>query len=291
MYANGTTTYDTAAPAAGKGGIPTMVITERLATLRREMAQHGMNGYVVVTDDFHGSEYVGDFFKARAYLSGFTGSAGTLVILPERAALWTDGRYFLQAADQLAGSGIELMRMGQPGVPTIGAFLAEQLPEGGVLGFDGRTVSNGFAGTLRDALKDKNIRFAGDKDLVWLNIDGSIVCAKAHTLVIDDIVKHTPSAVYSDDGKVTGFTCSKCDAKLSYTKTLADALKSGKIYETVTIGGTDYYVMYAAAGTTGTTTNTNTSPKTFDAGIAMYVGMALTSVAGSAVVIGKKKEF
>lgn len=73
-----------------------MVITERLATLRREMAQHGMNGYVVVTDDFHGSEYVGDFFKARAYLSGFTGSAGTLVILPERAALWTDGRYFLQ---------------------------------------------------------------------------------------------------------------------------------------------------------------------------------------------------
>ena len=143
-----------------------MVITERLATLRREMAQHGMNGYVVVTDDFHGSEYVGDFFKARAYLSGFTGSAGTLVILPERAALWTDGRYFLQAADQLAGSGIELMRMGQPDVPTIGAFLAEQLPEGGVLGFDGRTVSNGFAGTLRDALKDKNIRFAGDKDLV-----------------------------------------------------------------------------------------------------------------------------
>ena len=55
MYANGTTTYDTAASAAGKGGIPTMVITERLATLRREMAQHGMNGYVVVTDDFHGS--------------------------------------------------------------------------------------------------------------------------------------------------------------------------------------------------------------------------------------------
>ena len=143
-----------------------MVITERLATLRREMAQHGMNGYVVVTDDFHGSEYVGDFFKVRAYLSGFTGSAGTLVILPERAALWTDGRYFLQAADQLAGSGIELMRMGQPDVPTIGAFLAEQLPEGGVLGFDGRTVSNGFAGTLRDALKGKNIRFAGDKDLV-----------------------------------------------------------------------------------------------------------------------------
>ena len=129
------------------------------------------------------------------------------------------------------------------------------------------------------------------KDLVWLNVDGSIVCAKEHALTINDIVKHTPSAVYSDDGKVTGFTCSKCDVKLSYTKTLADALKSGKIYETVNVGGTDYYVMYTAAGTTGTTTENKPSPKTFDAGIAMYVGMALTSVAGSAVVIGKKKEF
>ena len=63
-----------------------MVITERLAQLRREMAGRGMDGYVVVTDDFHGSEYVGDFFKARAYLSGFTGSAGTLVVPPAPAA-------------------------------------------------------------------------------------------------------------------------------------------------------------------------------------------------------------
>lgn len=142
------------------------VITERLARLRREMAQRGMDGYVVVTDDFHGSEYVGDYFKARAYLSGFTGSAGTLVVLPDRAALWTDGRYFLQAAEQLTGSTIELMRMGQPGVPAIGAFLAQHLPEGGVLGFDGRTVSSSFAGTLEKALEAKHIRFAGGKDLV-----------------------------------------------------------------------------------------------------------------------------
>ena len=142
------------------------VITERLARLRREMAQRGMDGYVVVTDDFHGSEYVGDYFKARAYLSGFTGSAGTLVVLPDRAALWTDGRYFLQAAEQLTGSTIELMRMGQPGVPAIGAFLAQHLPEGGVLGFDGRTVSSSFAGTLEKALEAKHIRFAGGEDLV-----------------------------------------------------------------------------------------------------------------------------
>ena len=147
-----------------------MVITERLAQLRRSMAQHGMDGYVVVTDDFHGSEYVGDYFKARAYLSGFTGSAGTLVVLPDRAALWTDGRYFLQAADQLAGSTIDLMRAGQPGVPTIGAFLAQRVPQGGTVGFDGRTVSSLFARTMAAALEGKNVRFAYEQDLagaVW----------------------------------------------------------------------------------------------------------------------------
>ena len=143
-----------------------MIITQRLAQLRQEMAHHGMDGYVVVTDDFHGSEYVGDYFKARAYLSGFTGSAGTLVVLPDRAALWTDGRYFLQAADQLSGTGIELMRMGQPGVPAIGAFLAEHLPQDGTLGFDGCTVSSGLARTLSAALKEKNVRFACGEDLV-----------------------------------------------------------------------------------------------------------------------------
>lgn len=129
-----------------------------------------MDAYVVVTDDFHGSEYVGDYFKAREYLSGFTGSAGTLVVLPDSAALWTDGRYFLQAADQLAGSTIDLMRAGQPGVPTIGAFLAQRVPQGGTVGFDGRTVSSLFARTMAAALEGKNVRFAYEQDLagaVW----------------------------------------------------------------------------------------------------------------------------
>ena len=132
---------------------------EKLRLLRQRMQEQGMDAYVVVTDDFHGSEYVGDYFKAREYLSGFTGSAGTLVVLPDRAALWTDGRYFLQAAEQLTGITLELMRMGQPGAPAIGAFLAQHLPEGGVLGFDGRTVSSSFAGTLEKALEEeKNAR-------------------------------------------------------------------------------------------------------------------------------------
>ena len=143
---------------------------EKLRLLRQRMQEQGMDAYVVVTDDFHGSEYVGDYFKAREYLSGFTGSAGTLVVLPDSAALWTDGRYFLQAADQLAGSTIDLMRAGQPGVPTIGAFLAQRVPQGGTVGFDGRTVSSLFARTMAAALEGKNVRFAYEQDLagaVW----------------------------------------------------------------------------------------------------------------------------
>ena len=130
---------------------------------------------------------------------------------------------------------------------------------------------------------------AGDDDIVWLNVDGVVVCAKEYTLKDTDIVKHVIAPVYGDDGKVAGFTCTKCDAKLSYTKTLSDALKAGVIYEAKTVGTTTYYVMYAAAGTTAAAGVT--SAKTFDAGVALYAGMALMSVAGSAVVIGKKKEF
>ena len=87
-----------------------MYITERLSALRRLMRENGMDAYVIVTDDFHGSEYVGDYFKEREFMSGFTGSAGKLVVLSDWAGLWTDGRYFLQAADQLKGSTIELMK-------------------------------------------------------------------------------------------------------------------------------------------------------------------------------------
>ena len=145
-------------------------VSQRMALLRQRMALRGLDACVVVTDDFHGSEYVGDHFKTREYLSGFTGSAGTLVVLPDQAALWTDGRYFLQAERQLAGSGIDLMRAGQPGVPKLSDFLAERLPEDGVLAFDGRTVSTRLYRTLTDALAPKHIRLDGSRDLadeVW----------------------------------------------------------------------------------------------------------------------------
>ena len=143
-----------------------MTTAEKLTALRRAMARRGLAAYLVPTDDFHASEYVGDYFKAREYLSGFTGSAGTLLILPSRALLWTDGRYFLQAESQLAGSGIELMRSGEPDVPTLERFLLAELEDGSQLGFDARTVNTALARRLGNKLRTKHIRFAGDEDLV-----------------------------------------------------------------------------------------------------------------------------
>ncbi len=141
-----------------------MTAAEKLAALRRNMTEKALDGCIVVTDDFHGSEYVGEHFKTREFLSGFTGSAGTLAVLADEAYLWTDGRYFLQAERQLAGSGIHLMRAGQPGVPVLSAFLAERLPEGGTLGFDGRTVSTRLYRRLEKALAPRHIRLAEDFD-------------------------------------------------------------------------------------------------------------------------------
>ncbi len=116
-------------------------IPQRLAALRSLMQEKGMDAYLIPTDDFHASEYVGDHFKCREYMTGFTGSAGTAVVMQDMAGLWTDGRYFIQAAEQLEGSTVTLFRMGEPGVPTVHAFLEEHMPKGGCLGFDGRTVS------------------------------------------------------------------------------------------------------------------------------------------------------
>ena len=120
-----------------------MNVDERILELRRHMEEKDIDIYVVPTSDFHQSEYVGEYFKARKFITGFTGSAGTAVITRREARLWTDGRYFIQAAGELADSHVELMKMGHPDTPTIEEYLEEALPEGGAIGFDGRTVSMG----------------------------------------------------------------------------------------------------------------------------------------------------
>lgn len=143
---------------------------EQITALRHEMSRNGIFAYLVLTEDFHGSEYAGAHFKSREFLSGFTGSAGTLVVTEDDAALWTDGRYFIQAAAELSGSGIALMKQGEPETPTIERFLAEKMPESSTLGFDGRAVNAMFAKRLEDALCKKNIGFKTDLDLagaIW----------------------------------------------------------------------------------------------------------------------------
>ena len=95
------------------------VINQRIAALRERMKERGIDACLIPTADFHGSEYVNDYFKCREYITGFTGSAGTAVITADAAGLWTDGRYFVQAAGELSGSEVILYRMGEEGVPSV----------------------------------------------------------------------------------------------------------------------------------------------------------------------------
>ena len=143
-----------------------MNISERVVALRKVMEEKGIDAYVIPTADFHQSEYVGDYFKARAYMTGFTGSAGTAVVTKEEAYLWTDGRYFVQAPKQLAGTTVGLMKMGEPDVPTINEYLEKVLPEGGKLGFDGRVVSVGGGQAYEKIVAAKNGEIVADYDLV-----------------------------------------------------------------------------------------------------------------------------
>lgn len=143
-----------------------MNVSERLTALRALMEERGYDAYMVPTDDNHQSEYVGEHFKARAFITGFTGSAGTAVITKKAAGLWTDGRYFIQAEQQLSGSGIKLYKMGEPGVPTVEEFISEVLPEGGVLGFDGRVVAMGEGLALEEAASSKNATINYSEDLI-----------------------------------------------------------------------------------------------------------------------------
>lgn len=136
------------------------VIQNRLKDLRSTMMQQGLSACYISTADYHLSEYVGDHFKFRAWLSGFTGSAGTLVVLKSKAGLWTDGRYFLQAENELAGTGIDLYRMGISGVPSIEEFLTDELSPGDVVALDGRTISAATGMQMSRALTAKGITLA-----------------------------------------------------------------------------------------------------------------------------------
>ncbi len=130
-----------------------MTVRARIEQLRRLMARAGLDAYYVPSTDPHQSEYVPDCWQRRRFLSGFTGSAGDVVVTRRAAGLWTDGRYFLQAAQELQGSGVDLYRLGVPGVPTLPAWLAATLKPGMTLGADPQLVSRALHGELQQALR------------------------------------------------------------------------------------------------------------------------------------------
>ena len=141
-----------------------MKVSERIEELRREMDAEGIDIYIVPTADYHHSEYVGEYFKARQFLTGFTGSAGTAVFTQGKAGLWTDGRYFIQAEKELEGSGVILYRMGEPGTDTMEEFLEKELSRGGTIGFDGRTIGFNEGRRFEEIARKKggSIRYSRD---------------------------------------------------------------------------------------------------------------------------------
>ena len=183
---------------------------QQLIDLRTRMQQAGVDAYIIPTTDFHGSEYVNDYFKCRKFVSGFTGSAGTLVVTQEEAYLWTDGRYFLQATDQLKDTGIGLMKMGQPGVPTIDAYLKEKLTPESTIGFDGRVCDYAFGCKLESICKvNYELDLVGD---IW-----------------KDRPAIKPSKIYGLPSSVTGETAA---SKLARVRSYME--KKGADYHLIT---------------------------------------------------------
>ena len=143
-----------------------MTVAERIAKLRALMAEKGIDAYVVPTADFHQSEYVGEHFKARKFISGFSGSYGTVVITKDDGGLWTDGRYFFQATNELEGTGIRLMKMFVGDTPSIPEYLIANVPAGGTVGFDGRVLSMGEGQEYEEALCSKGLKIHYSDDLI-----------------------------------------------------------------------------------------------------------------------------
>ncbi|MDO5591033.1 MAG: aminopeptidase P family N-terminal domain-containing protein [Lachnospiraceae bacterium] len=143
-----------------------MNVSERIAKLRTLMATKEIDAYVVPTADFHQSEYVGEHFKARKFITGFSGSYGTAVICMDDAGLWTDGRYFFQATNELKGSGVRLMKMFVGDTPSVTEYLADKIPAGGKVAFDGRVLSMDEGKEYEDALSPKNISIDYEEDLI-----------------------------------------------------------------------------------------------------------------------------
>ena len=171
-----------------------MNVNQRINNLRKLMTEKGITAYLIPTSDPHQSEYVADYYKGRIWISGFTGSAGTVIITPDEAILWTDGRYFIQAENELKGSEYKLYKMATPGFPTYVEYLSEKLKAGDTLGFDGRLVNQADVEKIENSIEE-NIKFVDQYDLV-----GDIWNARPEAPVGDTFVH---------ESKYTGLTTSE----------------------------------------------------------------------------------
>lgn len=169
------------------------MVTERIEALRAEMEKRNIDMYIVPTSDFHESEYVGEYFKARKYITGFTGSAGTAVITKDAAGLWTDGRYFIQAEQQLAGSPVTLYRMGEEGVPTVKEYVEKNLKEGGCLGFDGRVMNAKDGEDYEKTVAGRKGTVYADEDLVGIIWEGRPELPKNPVFVLEETYAGEPT--------------------------------------------------------------------------------------------------
>lgn len=144
----------------------------RVDALRKAMRENNFDAVIIPSEDFHQSEYVGDYFKARAFITGFTGSAGIAFVTQDDALLWTDGRYFLQAEEQLKNTPFSLMKMDEPGVPTLYEHLQQTLKNGSTLAFDGRTMSVADGERYAKLMDEKHGTLVYDYDFaeeIWLD--------------------------------------------------------------------------------------------------------------------------
>jgi len=163
-----------------------MIHGERLTALRGLMKQQQIDAYVIPSSDPHMSEYLPERYRCIAWASGFTGSAGTLVITQDFAGLWTDSRYFVQAAEQLKDSGYELVKLKVQHAPEYADWLVEMLPAKSVVAFDGQLTSAWLAKTLIAKLEALSINVRGDVDLLSLLWHNRPALPKAPAYVLDD---------------------------------------------------------------------------------------------------------
>ncbi len=161
------------------------MIKTRIEKLRKLMVERNIDVYLVPTADYHQSEYICDYFKCREYISGFTGSAGTVVITKDQAGLWTDGRYFIQASKQIENTGITLYKMGVENTISILDFIKQNLNENNYVGFDGKCVSANMGKSVENVAKFKKALIKDNEDLIDLVYDNRPLLPKDKAFILD----------------------------------------------------------------------------------------------------------